>query len=178
MALNFPHFTRKNLIVTACCVGVSLAVITLGPVLQLYQMSLLDKQILESRQRVELLERAAEMREQLQKRISGLKSEDSPKHLQSTTLASDQSDQVLADLRELAGETGVQLAEVRPDLESMGQNSKSMQIEATVYGSMTGFQKLLNALLQMPYVGRLQHLVIGAEPEGLQLETEFNVNIR
>ncbi|MFW2365574.1 MAG: hypothetical protein ACN4GW_04110 [Desulforhopalus sp.] len=178
MALNFPQFTRRNLIVTACCFGLSVVMIVLGPVLQLHQKTSLDKNIVESRKRVELLGRAAEMRQLLEQRISGLQAENTPESIKVTHLASGQADQVLADLRELADEVGVQLAEVKPDLKAMGQNSKSMQIKATVYGSMTGFQELLNSLLQMPYVERLQRLLVSAEPEGLQLETEFSVHIR
>lgn len=178
MALSFPQFTRRNLIIAGCCLGLSAAAIVLGPVLQLYQKGALDNKIADSRKRVEVLGRAAEMRQQLQERIIGLHSEGIPQPVVAGKLASDQADQVLADLRKLADKVGVQLADVRPDLKSLGQNSKSMSIGATLYGSMSGFQKLLGALLQTPYVDRVQRLLVSAESEGLQLETDFTVHIQ
>ena len=89
-----------------------------------------------------------------------------------------QADQVLAELHRLADQAGVSLVDVRPNLESMGQNSKFMQIGATVYGNMTGFQDMLNSLLQIPYVERLQRMIISAESEKLRLQIDFTVHIK
>jgi hypothetical protein len=178
MAMGFPRFTRRNLIIAGCCLGLSVAAIVLGPVLQLHQKGTLDTEIAESRKRVELLGRAVEMRQQLQERISSLQAEDTPQPVVAGKLTSDQADQVLADLRKLADKVGIQLADVSPDLESMGQNSRSMLIGATLYGSMSGFQELLDSLLQTPYVDRVERLLISAESEGLQLETDFTVHIQ
>jgi len=93
-------------------------------------------------------------------------------------LSSDQADRVLEDLHMLAGEAGVLIADVRPDLKSMGQNSKTMLIGTTIYGSMSGFQNMLDSLLQLTYVERLQRILVSAESEGLQLETDFTVHIK
>jgi hypothetical protein len=178
MTGRLPHFSRRNAIVIACCVGLTLTVILLGPFLQLQQKNSLDRQIAESRKRIQVLKRAAELRQQLQERITGLQTVTEPLPVTTEPLASDQADQVLAELHRLADQASVSLVDVRPNLESMGQNSKSMQIGATVYGNMTGFQNMLNNLLQIPYVERLQRMVISAESEKLQLQINFTVHIK
>ena len=178
MAAHFPHLTRRNIIVIGCCVGISLAVIILGPVFQIQQKTSVDRKISESQKRVEVLKRAAELRQVLQERITGLETSTGPLLVAAEPLSSDQADQVLEDLHTLAAEAGILLADVRPDLESMGQDSKTILIATTSYGTMTGFQNMLNALLELPYVERLQRILVSAESEGLQLETDFTVHIK
>ena len=43
---------------------------------------------------------------------------------------------------------------------------------------MTGFQDVLNSILQIAYVERLQRIIVSAESEGLQLETDFTIYIK
>jgi hypothetical protein len=178
MAARIPHLTRGNIIVIGCCIGISLAVIVLGPVLQMQQKTSVDRKINETQKRVEVLKRAAELRQILHERISGLETTTGPLPVAAEPLSSDQADQVLEDLHMLAGEAGVLIADVRPDLKSMGQNSKTMLIGTTIYGSMSGFQNMLDSLLQLTYVERLQRILVSAESEGLQLETDFTVHIK
>ena len=178
MAARIPHLTRGNIIVIGCCIGISLAVIVLGPVLQMQQKTSVDRKINETQKRVEVLKRAAELRQILHERISGLETTTGPLPVAAEPLSSDQADRVLEDLHMLAGEAGVLIADVRPDLKSMGQNSKTMLIGTTIYGSMSGFQNMLDSLLQLTYVERLQRILVSAESEGLQLETDFTVHIK
>lgn len=178
MAARIPHFSRGNIIVIGCCVGISLAVIVLGPVLQIQQKATVDRQIKETQKRVEVLKRAAELRQILHERITGLETTTGPLPVAAEPLSSHQADQVLEDLHMLAADAGVLLADVRPDLESMGQNSKTMLIGTTIYGSMKGFQNMLDSLLQLSYVEGLQRILVSAESEGLQLETDFTVHIK
>ena len=178
MAASFPHLTKRNFIVIGCCVGLTLATVLLGPVLQIQQKLTLDQRIAESQKRVQVLKRAAELQQQLQERNTELQSITGSHPVKAGSLPSDQADQVLAELRQLAEQANVRLVDVKPNLKSMGQKSKSMQIGATVHGTMTGFQNMLNSLLQTPHVERVQHLLVSAEPEGLQLKTDFTVHIQ
>ncbi len=166
------------MVVIGCCLTITLAGFVLGPVLQTLQKSSLDRTISETRSRAENLKRASELRRQLGERLAGLQATAGVQPVESKPLSSGEADQVLADLNRLAGESGVTLADVRPDLESMGQDSETMLIGATMYGSMSGFQTMLGDLLEVGYLDRLQRIVIGAEPQGLRLETDFTVQVR
>lgn len=177
MTATFPHLTNRNLIVIGCCLVLTLAIILLGPVLQVQQKLTMDRQIVESQKRVQVLKHAAELQQQLQERNTGLQTMTESLPVTTGSLPSDQADQVLAELQQLAEQANVHLVDVKPNLKSMGQSSKSMQIGATVIGTMTGFQNMLNSLLQTPYVERVQRLLVSAEPEGLQLKTDFTVHI-
>ena len=178
MAASFPHLTKRNFIVIGCCAALALGILLLGPVLQVQQKVTLDQQISESRKRLKVLKRAAELQQQLQQQNTKLQSMTGSHPVKTGSLPPDQADQVLAELRQLAEQANVRLVDVKPNLKSMGHNSKSMQIGATVHGTMTGFQDMLNALLQTPHVERVQHLLVSAEAEGLQLKTDFTVHIQ
>jgi hypothetical protein len=178
MAVHIPHFTRRNIIVMSCCAAITLAAILLGPILQLQQKSTMDRKINETQKRIQVLKRAGELQQILQKRITGLEKTKGPPQVASEPLTSDQADQVLEDLHMLADRAGVLLVDVQPDLESMGQDAKTMLIGTTIYGTMTGFQDVLNSILQMAYVERLQRIIVSAESEGLQLETDFTIYIK
>ena len=178
MTASFPHLTKRNLVVIGCCLALTLAIILLGPVLQVQQKLTLDQQIADSQKRIQVLKRAVQLQQQLLERNAGLQTITGSLPVAAGSLPSDQSDQVLAELRQLAEQSNVNLVDVKPNLKSMGQSSKSMQIAATVHGSMTGFQDMLNSLLQTPYVERIQRLLISSEPEGLQLKTHFTVHIK
>lgn len=178
MAASIAHLSRRNMFVIAGCLAAALIAFILGPALQVMQKSSLDDRISETRSRIENFKRAAELKRQLGERLAGLQT---PAGLQPVTaepLSSGDADQVLEDLRRLAQESGVMLADARPDLESMGRDSETMLIGATMYGSMSGFQSMLNELLKVDYLDRLQRIVVGAEPQGLRLETDFTIHVR
>jgi hypothetical protein len=178
MAVQIPHLSKTNIIVISCCVAITLAVVALGPFLQVQQKNRLDRKIADSQKKSEVLAKATELHQVLQERISGLQTETGPQPITVKPLSPDQPDQVLDDLNLLAFESGVVLADIQPDLESMRQDSKTMLIETTVYGTMSGFQTMLNALLKKPYVDQLQRMLVSVEPEGLQFETDFTVHIK
>ena len=166
------------MVVIGTCLAIVLVAFILGPALQIMQKTSLDHRISEARSRIENLTRAAELKRQIGERLAGMQTTAGVQPAESEPLASGEADQVLADLRRLAGSSGVLLADVRPDLESMGQNSETMLIGATMYGSMSGFQTMLGDLLEIGYLGRLQRIVVAAEPQGLRLETDFSVQVR
>ena len=166
------------MVVIGGCLAIVLLAFILGPALQFLQMSSLERTISENRSRIENFKRASELRRQLGERFAGIEATPGVQQVASEPLPSGEADQVLADLRRLADESGVRLADVRPDLESMGQDSETMVIGATMYGSMSGFQTMLGDLLEVGYLDRLQRIVIGAEPQGLRLETDFTVQVR
>ena len=166
------------MVVIGTCLAIVLVAFILGPALQIMQKTSLDQRISEARSRIENLTRAVELKRQIGERLAGMQTTAGVQPVESEPLASGEADQVLADLRRLAGTSGVLLADVRPDLESMGQNSETMLIGATMYGSMSGFQTMLGDLLEIGYLGRLQRIVVAAEPQGLRLETDFSVQVR
>ena len=178
MAVSIPHLSRRNMIVIGTCLAVVLVAFILGPALQIVQKTSLDQRISEARSRIENLTRASELKQQLGERLAGLQTTAGVQPVVFEPLSSGEADQVLADLRRLAENSGVLLADVRPDLESMGQDSETMLIGATMYGTMSGFQTMLGDLLEVGYVDRLQRIVVGAEPQGLRLETDFSVQVR
>ncbi len=178
MASSIPHLSRRNMVVIGSCLVIVLVAFILGPALQIMQKSSLDRRISEARGRMENLTRAAELKRQLGERLAALQTTAGPQTVEFEPLSSGEADQVLADLRRLAEISGVLLADVRPDLESMGQDPETMLIGATMYGSMSGFQTMLNDLLEVGYLDRLQRIVVGAEPQGLRLDTDFSVQVR
>ncbi len=130
MTASFPHLTKRNLVVIGCCLALTLAIILLGPVLQVQQKLTLDQQIAHSQKRVQVLNRAVQLQQQLLERNAGLQTITESLPVTAGSLPSDQADQVLAELRQLAEHSNVNLVDVKPNLKSMGQSSKSMQIAA------------------------------------------------
>ncbi len=178
MAVSIPHLSRHNMIVIGTCLAVVLVAVILGPALQIVQKTSLERRISEARSRIENLTRASELRRQLGERLAGLQTTAGVQPVVFEPLSSGEADQVLADLRRLAENSGILLADVRPDLESMGQDSETMLIGATMYGTMSGFQTMLGDLLEVGYLDRLQRIVLEPEAQGLRLETDFSVQVR
>lgn len=174
---NIPNLTQRNLLVIGGCLVLVLVALLFGPVLQEKRKNNLDMNIAESVENSQILTRAVELRQLVQERAKRLHTTTAPSPVEVKALPSDQVDTVLDEVRRLAGESGVKLVSFRPMLETMGQDSKSMQIGATCYGSMEAFQDMLALLVQVPYVERLQGLLLSGDSDGLQLEIDFSVKV-
>lgn len=171
-SLPLPH---QNLTVLAICIvivlGVALAL--LGPVAS--SNLALDQKIIAEQDRLNILDQANLLQQQLDQQEGLLAAQDLPAAGKPEALTPEQSGHILGALQDLARRNAVEALAISPQLEGLDGESKSMRIVASFLGPLPNLHALMTEILLLPYVEDLQSLNFAAEHDSLRLNLIFQV---
>ncbi len=166
---------RQNLTVLAICIvivlGVALAL--LGPAV--YRNLALDQEIIAEQYRLNILEQANLIQQQLDQQAGLLAAQNLPAPGKPEALTPEQLGQILGALQNLARGNAVEALTISPQLEGLDGDSKSMRIMASFLGPLPNLHALVTQILLLPYVEDLRSLNFAAEHDTLRLNLIFQV---
>jgi len=177
MQHNLP-LAKRNLISLAAAIALVLTAILLLLVPALHQKHTLEQQLPALRDQLATLSRAATLKATLDARLAELAALPVPSREETRPLATEQTDQPLLDIREMASQTQVDTLSIQPMLEELDNKTKAMLIHATFQGQTVDLHELLRRILLLPYADHLQSLELTPEGGAARLAIALAISIR
>ena len=173
---NAPKLATRNVVFLLFCLGGIASLYLVGLLPFHFESKELDKKTIELKRKVSVQTQLEAMLTIIDKdQYSDEASSELPK-IVVTSLAPDQTDQILPDFETIASQSKLTVIEVSPRLKKAA-DLKRIEVTAKLKGDFKNIRSLLYDLLSLAYVSQINKIEIMSSGEKIQCNLTYSVNL-